>query len=237
MIITQSEIIRYFRSRADEKYRAFNEKIVHTSGFEIIGVRMPDIKAYAKQLSADYKEIFELPYNSFEEIMLKGAATAFAKASLSEKEPYILRYAQMIDNWAECDCFCTALKVKANEKEQLMQIIDKLIFSPSEFISRTGIVLMFSALRDENSVDYAFSAFERLPCGQYYRDMAVAWALSVYCVYYPEKTADYLKKSKISTDIKCKTAQKIRDSRRIDTSVKNRITDIVNSQRQKDILI
>ena len=70
----RGELISLLESLSEEKFRVFNEKIVHTSKYRVIGVRMPDLKAIAKEHRADYKEIFELPYDSFEEIIIKGAA-------------------------------------------------------------------------------------------------------------------------------------------------------------------
>lgn len=233
MSITQNELVKLLKNRSDEKFRIFNERIIHTSKLKVIGVKMPDIKALAANNADSYREIFELPYDSFEELMFKGAALGLAKATLSEKEPYIYRYGEMIDNWAECDCFCTALKPAKDEKEKLREIIDNMLFSDKEFVSRIGIVLLFSKFHDEQSADYALGVFQKLPCGMYYRDMAVAWGISVYCVYFPEKTTKYLQNSEINIDIKRKAAQKIRDSRRISNDIKKKITDTVNKEYER----
>ena len=90
-MIEREKLLIELESLSEEKFRIFNEKIVHTSKYRVIGVRMPDLKAIAKGHRADYKEIFEMPYDSFEEIIIKGAAVGFADAPLCEKEPYIIR--------------------------------------------------------------------------------------------------------------------------------------------------
>lgn len=230
-MIEREKLLTELESLSEEKFRIFNEKIVHTSKFRVIGVRMPDLKAIAKKHKADYKEIFKMPYDSFEEIIIKGAALGFADAPLSEKEPYIIRYAEMIDNWAECDCFCSCIKVKKGEENALRLLSDKLMKRKEEFVSRVGIVLMFSKFSDEPTVKKALTVYDALPCGEYYRDMAVAWGISVYCVRYPELIADYLEKSPISITVKLMAAQKIRDSRRVSDEDKRKITNIVNAQR------
>ena len=230
-MIEREKLLAELESLSEEKFRIFNEKIVHTSRYRVIGVRMPDLKAIAKKHRADYKEIFEMPYNSFEEIIIKGAALGFADAPLSEKEPYIIRYAGMIDNWAECDCFCSCIKVKKGEEDALRLLADKLMKRKEEFVSRVGIVLMFSKFTDEPTVKKALDIYDALPCGAYYRDMAVAWGLSVYCVKYPELITGYLEHSPISIKVKLMAAQKIRDSRRVSDEYKLRITRTVNSQR------
>lgn len=230
-MIEREKLLTELESLSEEKFRIFNEKIVHTSKYKVIGVRMPDLKAIAKKHRADYKEIFEMPYDSFEEIIIKGAALGFAAAPLSEKEPYMIRYAEMIDNWAECDCFCSCLKVRKSEEDALRLLSDKLMKRKEEFVSRVGIVLMFSKFNDEPTVKKALDIYDTLPYGEYYRDMAVAWGLSVYCVKYPELITGYLEHSPISVTVKLMAAQKIRDSRRVSDDNKKRITCIVNAQR------
>lgn len=230
-MIDREELLVELESLSEEKFRIFNEKIVHTSNYKVIGVRMPDLKAIAKKHRADYKEIFEMPYDSFEEIIIKGAALGFADVPLSEKAPYVIRYAGMIDNWAECDCFCSCIKVKKSEEDALRLLSDRLMKGKEEFVSRVGIVLMFSKFTDEPTVKKALDIYDALPCGAYYRDMAVAWGLSVYCVKYPELITGYLEHSPISIKVKLMAAQKIRDSRRVSDDYKKRITCIVNAQR------
>lgn len=230
-MIEREKLLAELESLSEEKFRIFNEKIVHTSRYRVIGVRMPDLKVIAKKHRADYKEIFEMPYNSFEEIIIKGAALGFADAPLSEKEPYIIRYAGMIDNWAECDCFCSCIKVRKSEEDAWRLLSDKLMKRKEEFVSRVGIVLMFSKFSDEPTVKRALDIYDVLPYGAYYRDMAVAWGISVYCVKYPELITAYLEHSPISVTVKLMAAQKIRDSRRVSNDYKKRITCIVNAQR------
>lgn len=230
-MIDREELLVELESLSEEKFRIFNEKIVHTSNYKVIGVRMPDLKAIAKKHRADYKEIFEMPYDSFEEIIIKGAALGFADVPLSEKAPYVIRYAGMIDNWAECDCFCSCIKVKKSEEDALRLLSGRLMKRKEEFVSRVGIVLMFSKFTDEPTVKKALDIYDVLPYGAYYRDMAVAWGLSVYCVKYPELITGYLEHSPISIKVKLMAAQKIRDSRRVSDDYKKRITCIVNAQR------
>ncbi|MCH5324036.1 MAG: DNA alkylation repair protein [Eubacterium sp.] len=211
---------------ADEQYRAFSEKIVHTSGKPLIGVRTPELKKIAKEYAADYKDIFELPADTYEEMLLKGLTLGMAKAPLAEKLPYILGYAEMIDNWALCDLFCSALKMKKDEYGALSEFIDEIILSPDEYVSRTGIVLMFSNFKAESDARRAFAIYDKITAGRYYVDMAVAWGISVYCVYHPQLTVQYLRNSPISADIKKKAAQKIRDSRRVSQEVKDKVTAV-----------
>ncbi len=224
----RDDILNEFLPLCDEEYRIFTEKLIFTSKHKVMGIRLPQLKEIAKRFCDSYKEIFALPYDTFEELLFKGLCVAYSKDSLSDKYDYIIKYVHLIDNWSSCDCFCSAIKPKKQDISVLWQIIEDTIFSEKEFISRVGIVLLFSKFHDEKSVDYALDAYNRLPCGEYYRDMAIAWGISVYAVYFPEKITDYLKTSPLSIDVKKKAAQKIRDSKRISDDIKARITKIVN---------
>ncbi len=226
--MTREDILNTLLPLCDDKYRIFTEKLIFTSRYKVLGIRLPQLKETAKQFCDSYKEVFALPYDSFEELLFKGLCIALSKDSLSEKYDYILKYADLIDNWSSCDCFCSAIKPKKHDIPALWQIIEDIIYSEKEFVSRVGIVLLFSKFHDEKSVDYALTAYEKMPCGQYYRDMAIAWGISVYAVYFPDKISEYLETSSLSADIKKKAAQKIRDSRRISDEVKQKITEIVN---------
>lgn len=46
----RGELISLLESLSEEKFRVFNEKIVHTSKYRVIGVRMPDLKAIARSI-------------------------------------------------------------------------------------------------------------------------------------------------------------------------------------------
>ena len=70
-MIDRKELLSELEKLSEEKFRIFNEKIVHTSRFRVIGVRMPDLKAIAKKHRADYKEMFEMPYDRVRHLALQ----------------------------------------------------------------------------------------------------------------------------------------------------------------------
>lgn len=49
-MIEREKLLVELESLSEEKFRVFNEKIVHTSKYRVIGVRMPDLKAIAKSI-------------------------------------------------------------------------------------------------------------------------------------------------------------------------------------------
>ena len=49
-MIEREKLLVELESLSEEKFRVFNEKIVHTSKYRVIGVRMPDLKAIARSI-------------------------------------------------------------------------------------------------------------------------------------------------------------------------------------------
>ena len=76
---------------------------------------------------------------------------------------------------------------------------------------------------DEIRLDEMFTCFERIRQEGYYVRMAVAWALSVCFVRFPERTMDYLGRSRLDADTFHKTLRKIQESYRVSDEMKRRI--------------
>ncbi|MBO4992429.1 MAG: DNA alkylation repair protein [Firmicutes bacterium] len=139
-------------SAQDLTYREFHSGLL--PGFDkdrIIGVRMPQLRRIAKDLSIQpptaaeaaegripwqvfFQEIEtahreasspdrETPIPAYEEVLTAGLALAYAKLPLSERFLWIRRFVPMIDNWATCDTFCGTWKPKAVELPQVWDFL------------------------------------------------------------------------------------------------------------------
>ncbi|MPM83018.1 hypothetical protein SDC9_130081 [bioreactor metagenome] len=67
-------------------------------------------------------------------------------------------------------------------------------------------------------IDYCqrvFAEIDQIKQTDYYVKMAIAWALSVYYINFPQPTISYLQSCQLSPEIIQKTIQKICDSHRI----------------------
>ena len=68
---------------SDEKYKAFSEKLIQTNA-QILGVRSPDLKAFAKELAkGDILQMLDIiSDDSHEHILLQGLVIGYGKTCL-----------------------------------------------------------------------------------------------------------------------------------------------------------
>lgn len=201
----------------DKKYQEFQKKLC--PGVEtIIGIRVPVLRNYAKELlkKYDFKQLMEsIPNNYYEEIMLQGMLIGQAKLDFNEIIKYVEDFIPKIDNWAVCDTFCTGLKITKKHKEEMWNFIQKYIKSDKEFYIRFGIVLILNYYIDEDYLYKNFKIFDSIKSDKYYVQMAVAWAISFCLIKFYDKTIEYLKNSKIDKFTYNKSIQKAIESYRI----------------------
>ncbi|MDR2641119.1 MAG: DNA alkylation repair protein [Candidatus Peribacteria bacterium] len=102
-------------SKGNEEYAIFNKKIVNTKK-EVLGVRSPDMRKFAKDLAKEMNfeklEDFlkSINENIFEEVCLFGFLVAYTKISDIEKIKLTKKYLKYVDNWALIDSFVSSFK-------------------------------------------------------------------------------------------------------------------------------
>ena len=82
-------------------------------------------------------------------------------------------------------------------------------------------------------LEAAFTAFDRIQCDHYYVRMGVAWAVSIYYVYFPEETEKYLNRCKLDEWTYNKSLQKIIESYRVSEETKARIRSMKRKKKNK----
>ena len=107
---------------ADPKYKEFHSGLCPGTD-NIIGVRVPVLRNYAKELAKEYQinELLKQIDNQYyEEIMLQGMLIGLAKQDFKTIQKQIEEFVPKIDNWAVCDVFCAGLKVTKKKKEEML---------------------------------------------------------------------------------------------------------------------
>ena len=139
----------------DKKYQEFQKKLC--PGIEnIIGIRVPVLRNYAKELLNKYnfKEIMEcISDNYYEEIMLQGMLIGGATEEFNIIIKYIENFIPKIDNWAICDTFCVGLKITKKNKEKMWNFLQRYLKSKKEFEVRFGIVMILDYFIDEQHLE------------------------------------------------------------------------------------
>ena len=181
-------------SLQDKKYQKFQIKLC--PGIEnIIGIRVPILRNYAKELlkKYDFKELMEcINDNYYEEIMLQGMLIGGAKEDFDIIIKYIEAFIPKINNWAVCDTFCTGLKITKKRKDEMWFFLQKYLKSKKEFEVRFGIVMILGYFIDEKYLEENLKIFNSINVNKYYVQMAVAWAISICLIKYYDRTVKYL---------------------------------------------
>lgn len=214
----KQEIKKKLKEISDKKYQDFHSSLC--PGTEnIIGVRVPILRNYAKELfkEKDWKEtIKEIDNEYYEEIMLKGMLIGQAKTEdINIILKYVEEYVPHIDNWAICDVFCAGLKITKKYKKEMWNVIQKYLKSDKEFEIRFAIVMILDYYIEEEYLKENFEIFEKIKCDEYYVKMAVAWAISICLIKFYSVTIEYMKTSKIDSWTYNKAIQKAIESYRI----------------------
>ncbi len=201
---------------ADEKYKDFHSRLCPGTT-NIVGVRTPVLRNYAKELNRKYslnELLKEIDDTLYEEIMLQGMLIGLSK-NIEEVLKYTRTFIPKIDNWAICDVFCAGLKITKKYKKEMWNFIQKYLNSDKEFEIRFGIVIILDYYIDEEYLDKNFEIFQKIKNDNYYVKMAIAWAISICLIKYYDKTIKYLKKAKLDDWTYNKSLQKAIESYRI----------------------
>lgn len=218
MIILKEEIKNKLFNLADEKYKEFHGGLCPGVN-NIIGVRVPILRNYAKELIKAYHLntlLNEIDDEFYEEIMLKGMLIGLAKEEdINTIFKYISDFVPKINNWAVCDVFCAGLKITQKYKEEMWEFIQKFVKSEEEFEIRFGIVMILDYYIETSYLNRDFEIFDKINSKDYYVQMAIAWAVSICLIKFYDKTILYLNNCNLDNFTFNKSIQKAIESYRI----------------------
>lgn len=197
-----------------------------------------DSAAYLEEIEAALCRDRDSVY--YEEIMVYGLVIGYAKFSDEERMAWLDRFRKHIDNWAVCDSCCMTCKWMKKNPETWWEYLMSCIGEGTEYSIRFAVVCMLdhfvtdtyadqvlelcdgictvdgtgakSEMGGMPDVERCSSEKEPMP---YYVQMAVAWAVSVCYVKYPEKTHAFLKSDRMDVFTHNKSIQKICESYRV----------------------
>lgn len=227
--IVKEEIKKKLFEISDTKYKEFHSGLCPSTE-NIIGVRVPILRNYAKEIFNKYnwKQIIEeIDDEYYEEIMLKGMLIGLAKKEdINIILKYVENYVPKIDNWAICDVFCAGLKITNRYKEEVWNFIQKYLKSNKEFEIRFAVVMILDFFVEPKYLQNNFEIFNNIKNDGYYAKMAVAWAISVCLIKFYDETIKYLEASKLDNWTYNKAIQKAIESYRISNEKKEYLRKI-----------
>lgn len=216
-MITYEEALARLRANADETYRIFHKKLLKNDAIELIGVRIPILRALAKEWKNE-RGIFDFPNDYYEIGFLK--CTLAGALPFEEFTARVDLLVDSLDNWATCDCFTA--KCIASHKEEFLPYIARYLKSPKEFTRRYGLVALLHDYVTEEYLPVLFRAIKSVEEGApYYVMMAAAWLLAEIFVKFYGQGLAFLEENALSPAVRNKGIQKARESFRLTSEQKN----------------
>ena len=220
----KEEIKSKLMDLSDKKYKEFHSGLCPGTD-NIIGIRVPVLRNYAKELIKEYtlKELLENIDNKYyEEIMLQGMLIGLdKKQDINIIFDYIKEFVPKIDNWAVCDTFCAGLKITKKYKKEMWDFIQSYLKSDKEFEIRFAVVMILDYYIDEEYIEKDLQIFDNIKNQEYYVQMAVAWAISVCLIKFYDETLKYLDICNLDKFTYNKSLQKAIESYRITAEQKD----------------
>ena len=220
------EFIEYLKSIADTEYKEFHSSLVLNSKYEMIGIRVPDMKKIAKEIvkTSDSEEFLKYAKNKYyEEVMIQGLVISHIK----DEEvfyKYFKKHIGKIDNWALCDTFCSSIKIIEKHEDKYFKEAIKMALNKDEFTSRIGLVIILDHFISKENIDVIFETLNKIDSDKFYINMAEAWLVCELYIKHPKETKEFIKKNNLNKFTQNKAISKIHDSFRVSKEEKELLT-------------
>lgn len=209
-------IRRYLYDLADDDYKSFHGNLCPGTD-NIIGVRIPKLRVYAKELAGgeweDYLQNAWGDYN--EEIMLQGFVIGYAKTDIETRLAYLTEFIPKINNWGTCDSPCMGMKFINKNKERMLGFIQPYLKSKREYELRFAVVTLLDYYVEAEHIGYVLKVLNTTKHDGYYVKMAVAWTLCECYLKFPKETLEFLESNQLDDWTYNKGIQKMTESRRV----------------------
>lgn len=200
----------------DKKYRDFQSKLIPTVDIDnVIGVRTPELRKYAKELSKreDIKDFLNvLPHQYFDENQLH----AFIVSEIKDFDlciQEVCRFLPFVDNWATCDQMSP--KIFKKHHSELLKYIKEWLSSDKTYVVRFAIgMLMEHFLNDDFDIAYP-ERISKIKSNEYYVNMMIAWYFATALAKQYNLVLPFIENKRLESWTHNKTIQKAVESNRI----------------------
>lgn len=200
----------------DKKYGDFQANLTPTMTREsIIGVRVPQLRALAKEVKKDPAcEAFlqSLPHQYYDENMLHSILLCDSK-EYDKSIEYVEAFLPYVDNWAVCDTLSP--KVFKKNKDKLIRKADEWSHSKETYTCRFGLKMIMTHFLDEDFKQEYLDYPASIRSDEYYINMMIAWLFATALAKQWEATIPYIEENRMEKWTHNKTIQKAVESYRI----------------------
>lgn len=220
----EQEIRNTLFQMQDLKYKEFHSNLCPNVD-DIIGVRVPVLREYAKELYKNNKlSEIKIGNKYYEELVIQGMIIGFqTKEPIEEVIKQIKKFVPKINSWAVCDVFCAGLKITKKHPKEIFNLIQGYLKSEKEYELRFAIVMLLDYYINDEYIDKVLQILDNVKSDKYYVQMASAWAISICLVKYYEKTILFLEKCKLDKFTYNRAIQKAIESYRIQDNKKQEL--------------
>ena len=220
------------RAKADPGYREFQSALMPTVPPErVLGVRQPDVRALAKELSGTQtgEEFLQaLPHYYYEEQNLHGALIErMAEPDLWEA---LDRFLPTVDNWATCDMLHPPLFKK--RPPQLLGKVRVWLTSGDLYTVRFAVGVLMRDYLGEGFEPWMPEAVAALPEEEYYLNMMAAWYCATALSVRPKEILPYFTGAgRLRPEVRHAALQKAVESRRFTPEEKEQLKELRETLR------
>ena len=220
----EQEIRNALFQMQDLKYKEFHSNLCPNVD-DIIGVRVPVLREYAKELYKNNKlSEIKIGNKYYEELVIQGMIIGFqTKEPIEEVIKQIKEFVPKINSWAVCDVFCAGLKITKKYPKEIFNLIQGYLKSEKEYELRFAIVMLLDYYINDEYIDKVLQILNNVKSDKYYVQMASAWAISICLIKYYEKTILFLEKCKLDKFTYNRAIQKAIESYRIQDNKKQEL--------------
>lgn len=212
----ETDIRERLFSLADADYRDFQRRLIPNVAPEsVIGVRVPALRALAKQLygtEAAARFLGELPHAYYDENNLHGLLLERVKdygelvAALDEFLPFV-------DNWATCDIISP--KAFGRNIPALYRQSELWLGSAHVYAVRFGLEQLMTYFLDESFTTDVLELAASVVSEEYYIRMIQAWLFATALAKQYPAAVVYIEKCRLDAWTHNKAIQKAVESRRV----------------------
>ena len=203
-------------SLRDEPYRKLTITTVPNIAPErIIGVRLPALRAMAKELAgkSEAEAFLADPAHEYLEEQHLHAFFLDHVRSVDEVLARVEAFLPHVDNWASCDSLVP--KALRRNPDVLPPHIDRWIASPHTYTARFAVGLLMRLFLEERFDRAQMDRVAALRSEQYYLRMMVAWYMATACAKQYDAALAVLRENRLDAWTHNKTIQKAVESFRV----------------------
>ncbi len=202
----------------DLKYKQFHSRLVpNIDADSIIGVRVPVLRKFYKEISDREEFMSHLPHKYYEENIIHGLIVSDIRdydACIRALDAFL----PFVDNWGTCDSIRPKCFVK--NKDKLILKIKQWLSSDDTYTVRFAVeMLMVHYLDDEFDAAYLGWA-AGVKSDEYYIKMMVAWYFATALAKKWDEVIGFIENKNLTPWVHNKTIQKARESYRISSDKK-----------------